>query len=104
MSRRSAQAAISDVVPTTTKLLGVLLVLLMCACVATGLAITQQAQTVRGLYQGLAENQAQQDALLAERSRLLLERGSAAQLQNIEAVAEAELEMSFPQEIAGVLQ
>ena len=40
-----------------------------------------------------------QDRLLAEHSRLLLERGALAAYQNVERVAEVELSMHFPVDV-----
>jgi cell division protein FtsL len=51
---------------------------------------------MRGLYQELDLVQRQQNELLAEHSRLLLERGARASLNEVELAAEQELEMYFP--------
>ena len=72
------------------------------AVVLSGLARVQAAQDVRELYQKLGWAQKQQDELLAEHSRLLLERSAYTSLPNIERVAQSDLGMQFPQNIAQV--
>ncbi len=78
--------------------------LLVYAIVASGLHLVDAAHDARGLFRQLGEVQREQDALLAQHSRLLLERGALSSLQNIERVAEQELGMQFPDTVAQVLK
>ena len=71
-------------------------VVTLMAIATSGLAVVNDAHETRGLYQALGETQQQQDELLADHSRLLLERGARSSLQNIEEVAQRELNMQFP--------
>jgi len=71
--------------------------------VMTGLAMVNGSHEMRLLYQNLDTMQRQQDRLMSEYSRLLLERSTLANLQTIEAVARNELGMLFPEDIAEVV-
>ena len=70
----------------------------------TGLSLVDAAHEMRGLYRQLGEVQREQDALLEEHSRLMLERGALTSMQNIEAVAQSQLDMRFPEEVGQVLR
>jgi cell division protein FtsL len=69
---------------------------------ASGVWIAATAQNVRGLFVALQHNQAQQDALLAEYSRLLIERGTLSSYQNVDQIAERQLAMRFPETVERV--
>lgn len=77
---------------------------LVVAIAWSGVALTEAAQKKRSLYQALDHLQIEQNTLLAEYSRLLLERSTLASLQTIESVAQAELNMVVPSEVARVGQ
>ncbi len=64
----------------------------------SGLSVVQGAHDMRDLYRQLGEVQREHDTLLADHSRLLLERGARSSLQNIEEVAQRDLDMEFPTE------
>lgn len=81
-----------------------LFVILLIVIVSSGLAVVDNADDTRRLYQQLGATQQQQDELLAEHSRLLLERAALSSLQNIEQVAQTELDMEFPEQIGEVLR
>ena len=70
----------------------------------TGLSLVNAAHDMRGLYRQLGEVQREQDALLEEHSRLMLERGALTSMQNIEAVAQSQLDMRFPEDVGQVLR
>jgi cell division protein FtsL len=53
----------------------------------SGVWIASLGQDVRGLFVAIEQNQQTQDALLAEYSRLLIERGTLSSYQNVERVA-----------------
>ncbi len=69
---------------------------------ASGVWIAASAQDVRGLFVSLEENQNQQDALLAQYSRLLIERSTLSSYQNVDQVAERQLAMRFPEKVEKV--
>ena len=69
---------------------------LLVASVFSALEMVDSAHRMRGLYQELDLVQQQQNELLALHSRLLLERGARASLNEVELAAEQELEMHFP--------
>ncbi len=69
---------------------------------ASGFWIAATAQSVRGLFVGLQHNQSEQDALLAEYSRLLIERGTLSSYQNVDQIAERQLAMRFPEKVERV--
>ena len=77
---------------------------LLVAIGVSGLNLVQQAHEMRGLYGALGKVQRQQDELLEEHSRLMLERGALSSMQQIEVVAETELDMHFPDDIGEVLE
>lgn len=76
---------------------------LLIVTVATAVQVTLQADTARDMARALDAAQKQKEHLLAERSRLLLERGALAAYQNVDRVAESELGMRFPQRPRRVL-
>ena len=80
------------------------LVLLILSIVLSGLNVVDRAHLARELYQQIDTTQQRQDKLLADHSRLLLERGAITSMQNIEQIAESELGMEFPDHIAQVLK
>jgi len=77
---------------------------LLVAIASTGLQRVVAAHEMRALYGSLGANQHEQDALLEERSRLMLERGAISSMHNIETYAQTELGMHFPLGIGQVLQ
>lgn len=79
-------------------------VVLLVAIGISGLATVATAHEMRGLYSRLGDLQREQDRLLEEHSRLMLERGALGSMQNIERVAASELGMQFPEQIGQVLQ
>jgi len=68
----------------------------------TGLYVSVGSQSMRALFQEMSDNQKYRDSLLAEHSRLLLERGTHSTYQNIDRVAEAQLDMKFPERLERV--
>jgi len=74
-----------------------LLLVLLAAAVASGVQVALQSHEVRDLHREVQATHRAQDELLAEYSRLLLERSTLAAYQNIERVAQAELAMRFPE-------
>ena len=71
--------------------------------VSSGLALVRAAQAMRSLHSELDQLQTRQHSLMADYSRLLLERSSFASLQTVETVATQELRMQFPREIEVVV-
>ena len=71
---------------------------------ATALALVDATHERRMLYQQLDELQKQQNAMMAEHSRLLLERSAVASMHQVEQVAQAKLDMQFPPVVAEVVQ
>lgn len=69
---------------------------------ATGLAIASFSQSVRSLHIQLESAQRSQDELLAEYSRLLIERSMLASYHNVDQVAEGKLAMTFPETVERV--
>lgn len=63
----------------------------------SGVWIASLGQDVRGLFVALEQNQQTQDALLAQYSRLLIERSTLSSYQNVDQVAEQQLTMRFPE-------
>ncbi len=79
-------------------------VFLLVAITASGLYRVDAAHVMRGLYGSMGEIQREQDSLLEDHSRLMLERGALTSMQNIEEVAASELGMQFPDKIGQVLR
>jgi len=75
---------------------------LYAAIAASGVWVAATAQGVRGLFVALERNQDEQDALLDEYSRLLIERGTVSSYQNVDQVAERQLAMRFPETVQRV--
>jgi cell division protein FtsL len=80
----------------------IVLVTLLVGILYSGLQLVESVHQMRFLYRSMDELQANQDILLANYSRLLLERSTLASMQTIEAVAERELQMFFPEIIVQV--
>jgi cell division protein FtsL len=72
-------------------------VLVYAMVAGSGIAVAAQSQYVRDLFAALERTQEQQDELLSEYSRLLLERSTLASYQNIDQIAEQSLAMRFPE-------
>jgi cell division protein FtsL len=70
--------------------------------VVSGIAIAWSSQTVRALHIAIDSSQREQDALLAEYSRLLIERSTLGAYQNVDQVAERRLSMTFPETVERV--
>ena len=70
---------------------------LLLAVVASGVHVAYSSQEVRYLHGELQAAQRQQDAELAEQSRLLLETSMETSYENVERVAELQLDMVFPE-------
>lgn len=68
----------------------------------SGVGVAAVAQDVRGLFVALAKNQTQQDELLGQYSRLLIERGTLSSYQNVDQAAERQLAMRFPETVERV--
>ena len=71
--------------------------------VASGTQVVFTAHQLREIHGLLEATRHRQDRLLAEHSRLLLERGAVAAYQHVERVAEVQLNMRFPNEVERVL-
>ncbi|MCZ6656276.1 MAG: cell division protein FtsL [Gammaproteobacteria bacterium] len=69
------------------------------AVIGSGAQVAFVTHEVRETHVELQALLRDQDRLLAEHSRLLLERGALAAYQNVERVAEAELSMHFPTDV-----
>lgn len=77
---------------------------LLLTVVVSGLKTVAAAHEMRGLYGSMAEVQREQDRLLEQHSRLMLERGTLGSMQNIETFAQTELGMEFPEQVGEILQ
>ena len=80
-----------------------LTVVLFLATVVSGLQVVMATHQVREIHGRLEETRNHQDLLLAEHSRLLLERGALAAYHHVERVAAAELNMRFPDDVERIL-
>jgi cell division protein FtsL len=67
--------------------------------VITGVSVAWSSQAVRALHVAIHTSQREQDALLAEYSRLLIERSTLGSYQNVDEVAERQLSMTFPETV-----
>ena len=76
-----------------------LVVALLLAVVASGVQVALVSHDVRLLHGDLEAAQRAQDEHLAEHSRLLLERSALSAYQNVERVAETQLDMRFPDKV-----
>ncbi len=74
------------------------------AAAAAGIQVASQAQELRGSFVRLTGVQQQRDALLAEYSRLLLERGTLSSYRNVGETAKERLSMRFPEEVTPVVR
>ncbi len=88
--------------PGTFRGFGLVLILLGCV-LASGLQVVITTHELRATHRLFQEARNQQDLLLAEHSRLLLERGALVAYQNIERVAVAELGMRFPDQVERIV-
>lgn len=77
---------------------------LLLIMVVSGLSVVRHADEMRRLYQAAGDVQREQDNLLSEHSRLLLERSAMTSMQNVEQIAESELDMLFPTQMGEVLR
>ncbi len=77
----------------------VLMLSLLAAVVASGVLVVWRSHEVRQLHQTFEASRQQQDRLLTEHSRLLLERGALSAYYNVEWVAQTELGMRFPEKL-----
>lgn len=103
MSRSKSKKKLSRI-DTSAVLVFSSLAIVVVGIVATGLEQVSAAHEMRGLYGQLGKLQHEQDGLLEERSRLMLELGAIGSMHSIENFAAAELDMHFPEEIGQVLQ
>ncbi len=71
---------------------------------ATGVLVARSSQEMRTLYLALEQNQGARDDLLAQYSRLLLERSTFSSYQNVDEIAERTLNMRFPEQVERVTQ
>lgn len=77
----------------------------ICAFAAvSGVQVADKSHEMRGAYTRLSEEQARRDALLEERSRLLLERGTLSSYRNVDRIANDALSMHFPEEVTWIRQ
>lgn len=82
---------------------GVLLgFVLLTVCVVFGMQSAQQSQEIRSLYSQLQQDALAKDALLAQQSRLLIERGALKSFNSVDRLAEEKLNMRFPETITRV--
>lgn len=69
---------------------------------ASGVWVAAGSHHARQLFVQLERGQRSQDELLAEYSRLLLERSMLSSYENVDQVAERELQMRFPESVERV--
>ncbi len=72
---------------------------LLLGTIGSGAQVAFITHEVRAMHVALEALMHDQDRLLAEHSRLLLERGALAAYQNVERVARSELSMRFPTDV-----
>ncbi len=75
---------------------------LLGVCVFFGVQSAKQSQEIRSLYSQLQQDALAKDALLAQQSRLLLERGALKSFNSVDRLAEDKLGMRFPETITRV--
>ena len=81
------------------------LVFAVCAgAAASGIQVASHAQETRGSFVRLTGVQQQRDALLAEYSRLLLERATLSSYRHVGETARARLSMRFPEDVTTVVR
>jgi cell division protein FtsL len=68
----------------------------------TGVGIASISQDMRNIVMALERGQRAEDELLAEQSRLLLERSTLSSYRNVDQVAEQRLSMQFPEQVEKV--
>ena len=78
-------------------------VALLAVAVASGLQVVMVSHQLREIHGMLEETRNYQDLLLAEHSRLLIERGALAAYHHVERVAAVELNMQFPDDVERIL-
>ena len=78
------------------------MVILLAGILYSGLQLVESADEMRFLYRSMDELQTNQNVLMANYSRLLLERSTLASMQTVEVVATTELQMFFPKDIVQV--
>ena len=79
-------------------------VFLLGLCVLFGVQSAYQSQRMRALYSQMQQDQVARDALLAQHSRLLIERGAMNSYNGTEKLAKDELNMRFPETIVRVIK
>lgn len=80
-------------------------VLAVCAAAAaSGIQVAFHAQEMRGSFMRLGDVQRQRDALLAEYSRLLLERATLSSYRHVGEMARERLSMRFPEAVTPVVR
>lgn len=77
-------------------------IVLLGLCVAFGVQSATQSQRMRTLYSQLQQDTLAKDALLAQQSRLLIERGALKSYNSVDRLAEDKLKMRFPESITRV--
>jgi len=78
--------------------------LMLGLCIIFGVQSAHQSQRMRALFSALQQDQVTRDALLAQRSRLLIERGAMNSYNGTEKLATDELNMRFPETIVRVVK
>ena len=82
---------------------GALALALLAGAIGSALQVVAVSQQQRDIHVLLEDARNHQDLLLAEHSRLLLERGALAAYHQVERVAVAELNMRFPDDVERIL-
>ena len=78
----------------------VFVVALLGSVVASGVQVVYTAHTVRGLHAQLDQLAGRYDEMLADNTRLMLEREALASYAHVERTASQELAMHFPDRVA----
>jgi len=78
--------------------------LILGLCVLFGVQSAYQSQRMRALYSQLQQDQVVRDDLLAQRSRLLIERGAMNSYNGTEKLAKDTLDMRFPETIRRIVK
>lgn len=84
--------------------LGVVALALLGLVIASGVQVASQAHEVRRLHAELESMGKEYNALLAENSRLTLERGARASYARVEKEAAEKLAMHFPDQIVTITE
>ncbi|MEM7220135.1 MAG: cell division protein FtsL [Pseudomonadota bacterium] len=82
--------------------LALLCALALGVCVLLGVEASRASQEMRSLHGELQSQRIQHDRLLAEHSRLLLERAALASHRSVDLLAEQQLGMRFPQTVGSL--